>query len=240
MVQSEGEVVAIPTRHSGAPHLGGEKLRAADLEEDIANLYAQFNGNLDNANFSPSAGIEGEKFLDASIGGDRLQDGSVLNDKVQDAAVTTAKLSGTFGPDKPLVGAIHNAHMETINGEIESPPGVWTEAIVSSLVTGPAGSSVQIWVWLRLRQTQNADAAVPFQFRLKRDSTVLYTSPSLYYWLGDSDPPDIAWVTAPVPFYWVETGHSALTSHSWRLEVFSSGASNYVSQRRLTVVEMRR
>lgn len=229
--------MAIPTRHAGAPHLGGENLRYSDIEHDVSALYGEFNGNLDNANFSPAAGIAGSKLLDASVAGAKLTDASVLNDKVQDAAVTNAKLTGTFGVDKVLSGALINAAMGQVDSEVEVPNGVWTELGSVTLTTSPAASFVLIWAYFRLRQMHVAGTIHPFQFRVKRDSTVLYTTGSLRYWLGNVGVP---YVTVPVCPFWTETGHSVSTAHSWKVDGFSLAGSNYCTQRRVVAAEGRR
>ena len=60
------------TRHTNAPFQDGEILLGAELEQDFATIYDEFNGNIDDAN---------------------LADGAVTTDKLGANAVTQAKMT---------------------------------------------------------------------------------------------------------------------------------------------------
>lgn len=81
------------TRHAGAPYADGETLSGADLEADIANVYAVVNGDIDNTNIAASANIAGSKLADNSITAGKLQDGSVSNAKIADDTISNAKFT---------------------------------------------------------------------------------------------------------------------------------------------------
>lgn len=55
------------TRHVGAPYQAGETLTASNLETDIANVYSQVNGSLDDTNVKSGANLSGAKLADATV-----------------------------------------------------------------------------------------------------------------------------------------------------------------------------
>ncbi len=81
--------MATITRHPNEPFTDGETASTTQvaLEADFVTLYADFNGNMTNANFKASANIPGSKFKDGTIDEDRVTASTITLDSIVVGAV---------------------------------------------------------------------------------------------------------------------------------------------------------
>jgi hypothetical protein len=78
-------------RHGNFPFADGEVLVGAELEQDFATIYTEFNGNIDNANIKSGAAIDGGKLAAASVG----------TTEMEADAITVAKMAAAAVPNVP-------------------------------------------------------------------------------------------------------------------------------------------
>lgn len=221
-----------PKRHDGAPYRGGETLFGAQLETDIDNLYDAFNGQLDNGNFSPDAGITSAQILDASITTAKLDDGSVTGDKLADDAITTVKIKdASLTALAFAVGAFASAYQGYSDSDV-TLTGSDQECAAVSFTTGPGSVAVLLLAQIEwLLQTINRRTLVT----LKRDSTTLVAFQKIDHANFGR--------TVLLPFCWVDTGFSDDTAHTYYIyakQNTTTGTASVVQQATITALEFRR
>jgi len=87
----------------------GNLILASQFNETFDQIYAEFNGNIDNANIKASAGILGSKIANApsGIGTSQINDNAVTSTKLASDAVTDSARAVTTDHirDKNVTGA---------------------------------------------------------------------------------------------------------------------------------------
>lgn len=238
------------TRHAGFPFATGEVLSAGTrsspdgLELDIARFYAEFNGGVSNDNIAAEASIDGAKFAANSISGakfanvsitaEKILDQSVTDTQVADDAVTTAKMVAGCASATAAVSANTSGLTFTLTE--------WITLATQAIVTGISTSSNQrVLIFFRLQHADNntLNHNSISQFRLRRDSAVIYLSEAAQYIEdeGGGDP-----VKETCCGMWLDTAAPAEASVTYDLQVnFNSNSGGHlVSSAGLALFNLRR
>lgn len=75
--------------------VNGTLANGDEVDTDLNKIYTEINGNLDDNNVKPSAGIQGSKLAAGSVGTTQLTDDSVDNNKLKDDAAVDANRAVT-------------------------------------------------------------------------------------------------------------------------------------------------
>jgi hypothetical protein len=118
-------------RHGNFPFADGEVLVGAELEQDFATIYTEFNGNIDNANIKSGAAIDGGKLAAASVG----------TTEMEADAITVAKMAAAAVP-KHHVSTATGTTTFTTSSSFVDVPGI-TQA---SLTPGSTSDLIQCWL----------------------------------------------------------------------------------------------
>jgi len=222
----------IITRHSGFPYLDNEILDGTtDLEVDLDQFYVGFNGNVDDSNIAPAAGLDGSKvaaetiasgkLIGASVNGSKIKEETLLNAKMAVGAVTAALIepnmasSGAATPADPTVVPRYVTILSTATGT------QWTEVARAAVLTGPSPTKVLVLYDCTISWflTGQLETDLGFQFRLIRgsDSNVLFESEELAIptWgtLGIGK-----WIQFPLSFHHLEESAPGDSSANYIIE----------------------
>lgn len=95
-------------REGTSPITDGEKIIAADVENDLATIFTEINGELDTANFARAANIVGTQFANTTIAGGKFEDDTITTASqnataVHKTAFSRKKNDGTITDSATLV-----------------------------------------------------------------------------------------------------------------------------------------